>query len=43
MQVALFGSDIRMNEMKLFYNNITIVPLILKNIKNYSSLWKKKI
>ena len=24
--------------MELFYNNITIIPLILKNIKNDSSL-----
>ena len=28
--------------MKLFYNDITIIPFILKNIKNESSLWKMK-
>ena len=27
--------------MKLFYNNITIIPLILKNINNDSSLGGK--
>ena len=34
MQVTSFGSDIERNGMKSFYNNITIIPLILKNIKN---------
>ena len=29
--------------MELFYNNITIISLILKNIKIYSSLGEKKI
>ena len=33
MSVTSFGSDIGRNEMKSFYNNITIIPLILKNIK----------
>ena len=33
-QVTLFGSAIGRNGMELFYNNITIPPLILKNIKN---------
>ena len=28
------NSDIGMNGMESFYNNITITPLILKNIKN---------
>ena len=30
-------SDIRRNQMESFYNNITIIPLILKNIKNNQS------
>ena len=34
MSVTSFGSDIGRNEMKSFYNNITIIPCILKNIKN---------
>ena len=34
----MFGSDIGRNKIELFYNNITIIPLILKNVKNESSL-----
>ena len=34
MWVTSFESDIWGNGMKLFYNNITIIPFILKNIKN---------
>ena len=33
-KVTLFESDIGRNGMESFYNNITIIPLILKNIKN---------
>ena len=33
-KVTPFGSDIGRNEIDSFYNNITIIPLILKNIKN---------
>ena len=34
----MFESDIGRNEIELFYNNITVIPLILKNVKNDSSL-----
>ena len=33
MEVTLFGSDIGRNGIESFYNNITIVPLVLKNKK----------
>ena len=39
-QVTLFGSAIGRNGMELFYNNITIPPLILKKL--YKELKKKK-
>ena len=39
MSVTSFGSDIGRNEMKSFYNNITIIPLILKNIKKKSFVY----
>ena len=34
MKCKVFENDIGRNRIKLFYNNITIVPIILKNIKN---------
>ena len=33
-KVTPFGSDIGRNEIDSFYNNITIIPIILKNIKD---------
>ena len=33
-KVTPFGNDIGRNEIDSFYNNITIIPIILKNIKD---------